>query len=203
MKPNSFMFCLTLLLLSFQLVPGHKWYTPGLSFVSSPVQCLYQWSGWRDQVHCHQIQGQHQAGWVLNCWRLERLYRGIWRGWDQWQEVQQGQVLGSAVESKQPHEELQAGDRVVGKLPGSKGPRCAGQHLVQDEQALPRWPRKPMGPWPVKARVSPAGPGQWLSIPLYSAVMKPHLKSCIQFLTPHSEKTSRYWSMSRQRQYSW
>ena len=47
-------------------------------------------------------------------------------GWGQLYEVQQGQVLGPAAGSQQPHATLQAWGGVAGKLPGRKGPGGAG-----------------------------------------------------------------------------
>jgi len=41
---------------------------------------------------------------------------------DQLYEVQQGQILGPALQSQQPHATLQAWGGVAGKLPSRKGP---------------------------------------------------------------------------------
>ena len=45
-------------------------------------------------------------------------------------EVQQGQVLGPASQSQQPHEMLQAWGEVAGSLPGRTAPRALVGILV-------------------------------------------------------------------------
>lgn len=47
-------------------------------------------------------------------------------GQEQWCGGQQGDVLGAALSSKQPHARPQARGRVAGKLPGGRGPGGAG-----------------------------------------------------------------------------
>jgi len=51
-------------------------------------------------------------------------------------EVQQGQVLGAALGSQQPHATLQAWGRVAGKLPSGEGSCGAGQQLAEHEPAV-------------------------------------------------------------------
>lgn len=63
---------------------------------------------------------------TTSSWRVElKVGKALQRdleGLDQWYDVQLSQVLGPVLGSKQLHQELQAGVRVVGKLPSSEGP---------------------------------------------------------------------------------
>ena len=51
-------------------------------------------------------------------------------------EIQQGQVLGPALGSQQPHATLQAWGGMAGKLPGGKGAGGVGQQLAEYEPAV-------------------------------------------------------------------
>jgi len=51
-------------------------------------------------------------------------------------EVQQGQMLGAALGSQQPHATLQAWGGVAGKPPSGKGPWGVGQQPAEHEPAV-------------------------------------------------------------------
>ena len=64
---------------------------------------------------------------------LDRLDR---RGLGQLYEVQQGQMLGPALGSQQPHATLQAWGGLAGKLPSGKRPWGVGRQPAEHEPAV-------------------------------------------------------------------
>ena len=73
-------------------------------------------------------------------------------------EFQQGQVLGPALWSQQPHAMPQAWGGVAGKLPSRKGPGGVGQQPAEQEPAV--CPGGQGGQRPASGIVWPAGVGR-------------------------------------------
>jgi len=59
--------------------------------------------------------------------------------------------------------------------------------LVDDRLTMSWLPRRPVGSWGALRRVWPAGRREVL-LPLYSALVRPHLEYCVQFWAPQFRK---------------
>ncbi|KAJ7408142.1 sentrin-specific protease 7 isoform X1 [Willisornis vidua] len=96
-------------------------------------------------------------------------------------------TVGIVLESKQPCAVLQAGERVAAKWLSRKGPEGAGQQQLNVIQQCAHVAKKANG---ILACVSNsvASRTRAVIVPLYSALVRLHLNSCVQFWAPHYRK---------------
>ncbi|KAK4819889.1 hypothetical protein QYF61_014624 [Mycteria americana] len=131
-----------------------------------------------------QAHAQH-----IRCERVQACKGRCWSGYRQlpFADVQQGQVPGPALGPQQPHARLQAWGRVAGKCPVEKDLGVLVSSRLNMSQQCARVAKKANG---ILAciRNSVASRSRAVTVPLHSALVRPHLECCVQCWAPRSQR---------------
>jgi len=120
-------------------------------------------------------------------------------GQGQLYEVQQGQVLGPALGSQQPHATLQAGEEWLESCPAKKDLWVLVDSRLTMTQQCAQGAKKANGilTWIRNGVASRSREG---IVPLDSALVRPHLECCVRIWPLSTRRTLRGWSVSREGQ---